>query len=55
MKEFRLVSYMNASEAIDFTGGRAATSPLAYNFQLNKHKRKVFLGGSFKFNGLGMN
>ena len=53
MKEFRLVLYMNGSEAIDFWGGRAAASPLAYYFHINKSKRKVFLGGSFAFIGLG--
>lgn len=54
MKEFRLVFYMNGSDAIDFWGGRAAASPLAYSFHLNKQtKSKVFLGGSLKFIGLG--
>jgi hypothetical protein len=45
---------MNASEAIEFTGGRAAASPLAYYFHLNKQPKtsKVLLGGSFVFKGL---
>jgi hypothetical protein len=54
MKEFRLVFYMNATEAIDFIGGRAAASPLAYYFYLNRPKHKeVILSGSFRFIGLG--
>lgn len=54
MKEFRLVFYMNASDAINFWGGRAAASPLAYYFHLNKQpKTKIFLGGPFRFIGLG--
>jgi len=53
-KEFRLVFYMNATDAINFWGGRAAASPLAYCFHINEHKKsKVFLGGAFQFKGLG--
>lgn len=54
--EFRLVLYMNGTDAINFTGGRAAASPLAYYFHINqnpKKKRKVLLGGHFIFKGLG--
>ena len=54
MKEFRLVLYMNGTDAIHFWGGRAAASPIAYYFHLQKQaKNKVFLGGSFRFTGLG--
>jgi hypothetical protein len=54
MNEFRLVLYMNGNDAIDFHGGRAAASPLAFHFHLRKRKQtKVFLGGSFIFQGLG--
>jgi hypothetical protein len=52
-KEFRLVFYMNATDAIDFWGGRAAASPLAYYFHTQKKKRKILLGGQFQFIGLG--
>ena len=54
MKEFRLVLYMNGSDAINFWGGRAAASPLAYCFHINKQKNgKVLLGSPFVFQGLG--
>ena len=43
---------MNGSDAINFWGGRAAASPLAYAVHLKK-KGKVFLGGPFRFIGLG--
>jgi len=47
---------MNGTDAINFWGGRAAASPLAYYFHLTnpkKKKSKVFLSGSFIFQGLG--
>jgi len=56
MMEFRLVFYMNGTDAINFWGGRSAASPLAYYFHLTNPKEKetkVLLGGSFKFQGLG--
>jgi len=54
LKEFRLVTYMNAPDSRGFYGGRGAASPLAYYCQLNKSKKsKVFLGGSIILKGLG--
>jgi hypothetical protein len=53
-KEFRLVMYMymNAPESRGFWGGRAAASPFAYYFHIQKYG-KVFLGGTCRLIGLG--
>jgi hypothetical protein len=52
IKEFRLIMYVNASESVDFWGGRAAASPLAYYYHA-KNDGKVFLGGKIKRIGFG--
>ena len=52
IKEFRLVKYLNTKRAARYFGGKAAASPIAYYYHIQKYG-KVILGGNIILRGLG--